>query len=207
MTLWERREDQPENRFNDGKCDPNGSLWVGSMSLNTKDPSGALYRVDPDGTVEKFVDSVTVSNGIVWTRDKKTMYYIDTPTGWIRAYDYDASKGTISNERIAVEIPESLGYGDGMAIDENDDLWVALWNGNGIAHFDPRSGKLIKKVEVPAHNVTSCSFGGDNLDILYITTASIDMTEEEQLKYPNAGSLFSFQPGVKGQKGYYFGQR
>lgn len=205
--LAEIESDKPENRFNDGKCDPEGSLWVGSMSLNTKDPSGALYRVDPDGKVEKFLDSVTVSNGIVWTKDKKIMYYIDTPTGWIRAYDYDPSKRTISNERIAVEIPESLGYGDGMAIDENDELWVALWNGNGIAHFDPQSGKLIKKIEIPAHNVTSCSFGGKDLDVLMVTTASIDMNEDEKLQFPDAGSLFSFKPGVKGQKGFYFGQK
>lgn len=194
------------NRFNDGKCDPNGNLWVGSMYFKQSSPKANLYKVDPMGKATKMLDSITISNGIVWTQDKTTMYYIDTPTMHIRAFDFDPINSTISNERIAVVVPESLGYPDGMAIDSEDKLWVGLWNGNSVARFDPISGTLMSKIEVPAHNVTSCSFGGKNFETLYITTASVDMTEEEQKKYPLAGSLFEVKPGVKGVEGNYFGK-
>jgi len=197
---------QVENRFNDGKCDINGNLWVGSMHLDQNKPIAALYKINKSGKAEKMLDSITISNGIVWTSDNKTMYYIDTPRGNIRAFDFDASNSTISNERIAVEVPESLGYPDGMTIDEENMLWVGLWNGNAVARFDPQNGKLISKIDVPAHNVTSCAFGGKNLDKLYITTASVDMTKEEKVKYPDAGSIFVVTPGVKGVKGNYFGK-
>ncbi len=194
------------NRFNDGKCDPNGNLWVGSMHWEQSAPKANLYKVEPTGHTTKMLDSVTISNGIVWTSDKKTMYYIDTPTGHIRAFDFDPSESTISNERIAVVIPETLGFGDGMTIDEEDKLWVGLWNGNAVARFDPLTGTLLEKIEVPAHNVTSCSFGGENFDTLYITTSSLDMNEEESKKYPLAGSLFEVKPGVKGVAGNFFDQ-
>lgn len=196
--------DMPFNRFNDGKCDPNGNLWVGSMHLDQSAPKANLYKVARNGKATMMLDSVTISNGIVWTSDKKTMYYIDTPTGHIRAFDFDHITSTISNERVAVVIPESLGFGDGMTIDEEDKLWVALWNGNGVVRFDPLTGSLLEKIEVPAHNVTSCSFGGKNFDTLYMTTSSLDMNEEEIKRYPLAGSLFEVKPGVKGVAGNFF---
>lgn len=194
------------NRFNDGKCDPNGNLWVGSMHWDQSAPKANLYRVEPNGHSTKMLDSVTISNGIVWTSDKKTMYYIDTPTGHIRAFDYDNKTSSISNERVAVVIPESLGFGDGMTIDEENKLWVGLWNGNAVARFDPLTGTLLEKIEVPAHNVTSCSFGGENFETLYITTSSLDMNDEESKKYPLAGALFEVKPGVKGVAGNFFDQ-
>lgn len=198
--------DMPENRFNDGKCDPNGNLWVGSMHFEQKPFKANLYKVEPDGKAAKMMDSVTISNGIVWTSDKKTMYYIDTPTARIRAFDFDVATSTISNERVAVEVSPEIGYPDGMAIDAEDMLWVGLWNGNAVARFNPKTGALIAKIEVPAHNVTACAFGGENLDILYITTASVDMTPEEITKYPLAGSVFSYKPGVKGVASPFFGK-
>ncbi len=194
------------NRFNDGKCDPNGNLWIGSMHFKQSSPKANLYKVDPMGKATKMLDSITISNGIVWTKDKKTMYYIDTPTKHIRAFDFDPINSTISNERIAVVVPESLGYPDGMTIDSEDKLWVGHWNGNSVVRFDPISGNLMSKIEVPAHNVTSCSFGGKNFEILYITTASVDMTEEEHKKYPLAGSIFEVKPGVRGVEGNFFGK-
>ncbi len=193
-----------ENRFNDGKCDPAGRLWVGSMHLEESEANAKLYMINHDGTAEAKVENVTISNGIVWTSDQKTMYYIDTPTGHIRAYDFNMESGAISNERVAVEVPVTLGYPDGMAIDEENMLWVGLWNGNAVARFNPETGQLLSKIEVPAHNVTACAFGGKNLDTLYITTASVDMTEEERLKYPKAGSVFKAVPGVKGVRSTFF---
>ena len=194
-----------ENRFNDGKCDPSGNLWVGSMYYAQSAPKANLYKIDANGHSEKMLDSITISNGIVWTSDAKTMYYIDTPRANIRAFDFDKNTNTITNERVAVNVPTTLGYPDGMAIDEENMLWVGLWNGNAVVRFNPITGELISKIEVPAHNVTSCAFGGDNLETLYITTASLDMTDEEKKKYPLAGSVFKVKPGVKGVKSTFFG--
>ncbi len=195
----------PENRFNDGKCDPNGNLWVGSMHFKQSRPNASVYKVNEQGETIKMIDSVTISNGIVWTKDTKTMYYIDTPSANIMAYDFDPDTSTISNGRVAVKVSKEDGFPDGMTIDENDMLWVGMWNGNAIAHFNPKTGELIDKIKVPAHNVTSCAFGGKNLDILYITTSSLDMSEEEQKAYPLAGSIFKAKPGVKGVESCFFG--
>lgn len=194
-----------ENRFNDGKCDPLGNLWVGSMHLKGIEPLASLYRINEQGVALKMIDSVTISNGIVWTADAKTMYYIDTPTSKVMAYDYDFDTGAISNKRVAVEVSIEDGYPDGMTIDSEDMLWVGLWNGNAVARFNPKTGELLSKVEVPAHNVTACAFGGENLDILYITTARVDMTQQELESLPLSGSLFKVVPGVKGVKASFFG--
>jgi len=196
---------QTENRFNDGKCDPLGNLWVGSMHLEQTKPHASLYKIDEKGVAAKMVDSVTISNGIVWTSDAKTMYYIDTPTSKIMGYDFDINTGTISNERVAVEVSLEDGFPDGMTIDSEDMLWVGLWNGNAVARYNPNTGALIRKIEVPAHNVTACAFGGENLDILFITTASVDMTPEEQKALPLSGSVFKVIPGVIGVKASFFG--
>ncbi len=193
------------NRFNDGKCDPNGNLWVGSMHYDQNEPLASVYKIDEDGKTTKMIDSVTISNGIVWTKDAKTMYYIDTPTANIMAYDYDINTSTISNGRVAVKVSKEDGFPDGMAIDENDMLWVGMWNGNAVTNYNPKTGKLVSKIQVPAHNVTSCSFGGENLDVLYITTSSLDMTDEEKEKFPKAGSIFKVKPDVKGVKSAFFG--
>lgn len=202
--LTDVEAENPGTRLNDGKCDPNGNLWIGAMDYSQTNPGGYLHKVDASGNVTKMLDSITISNGIVWSKDHKTMYYIDTPTTHIKAYDFDKTTSTISNERIVATIPVEEGSPDGMAIDENDTLWVGLWNGDCIANYDPKTGKLIQKIKVPAHNVTSCAFGGKNLDILYITTSNLDMTPEEQKKYPKAGSIFKIQLDTKGVHSDYF---
>lgn len=194
----------PENRFNDGKCGPNGNFWVGSMHLEQSKPNASLYKINAKGEAKQMLKNITISNGIVWSKDQKTMYYIDTPTKKIRAFDFDIKTSTISNERVVVEVDEKEGYPDGMAIDENDMLWVGLWNGNSVAQFNPKTGALVQKIKVPAHNVTSCAFGGENLDELYITTASVDMTNEEKKRYPLAGSVFKVKMAVRGVKSSFF---
>ncbi|AXG72421.1 L-arabinolactonase [Kordia sp. SMS9] len=191
-------------RLNDGKCDPNGNLWIGSMDYSQTNPGGNLYKVNASGNVAKMLGNITISNGIVWSKDHKTMYYIDTPTTHIKAFDFDENTNTISNERIVVTIPKEEGSPDGMAIDENDLLYVGLWNGDCIANYNPKTGKLIQKIKVPAHNVTSCAFGGENLDILYITTSNLDMTEAETAKYPMAGSIFKIKLAAKGVHSDFF---
>lgn len=202
--LADPEADKPDNRFNDGKCDPAGRLWAGTMSLVGAKQAGALYRFDPDTSVHKMVDGVGTSNGIVWSADKTKMYYIDTPTRQVMGYDYDNETGAISHPKVAVEIPEGAGYPDGMTIDEEDNLWVALWGGSAVACFNPENGELIRKVEVPAKNVTSCAFGGNDLGTLFITTARESTSDEDLQKFPLAGGVFKIRPGVKGVKAFFF---
>lgn len=191
-------------RLNDGKCDPAGRLWVGAMHWQQEKGKAKLFTITNDTEVAVKKDSVTISNGIVWTKDKSTMYYIDTPTSQIKAYDYDNATGNITNERVAVEIPNELGFPDGMTIDAEDMVWVGMWNGDAVIRFNPKTGEMLQKIAVPAHNVTSCAFGGEHLETLYITTSKLDMNEEEAKKYPYAGSIFKVNPGVKGVKSSFF---
>ena len=191
-------------RFNDGKCDPSGRFWVGSMHLQFTEGVASLYRMNTDKTVHKMLDDVTVSNGIAWTKDKKTMYYVDSYLRRIDAFDYDDANGAITNRRVVVTIPEGGGSPDGIALDEEGNIWAALWGANAVGRFDPRTGKLLQKIEVPAPNVSSCAFGGKNLDTLYITTARGELSEAQLEAYPLSGGLFSAKPGVKGMPAEFF---
>lgn len=188
---------QSNQRFNDGKCDPAGRLWAGSMGPAN---SAYLYKMDAQGEMIPVLDNITISNGIIWSVDSTKMYYIDTPTKKIRQYDYSVADGSISAEKVIIEVPDSLGSPDGMTIDSEGNLWVAHWGGNAVFKYDPNTGATLQKIEVPAKNITSCAFGGNNLDVLYITCASIGMSDEEYLKYPDAGKLFRVRTGVKGIK-------
>ncbi|QIA07141.1 SMP-30/gluconolactonase/LRE family protein [Draconibacterium halophilum] len=196
--------DLPDNRFNDGKCDPSGRFWAGTISTKGGRGVAALYRFDPDTTIHKMVDEVSISNGIVWSADKTKMYYIDTPTQKVMAYDYDDATGEISNPVVAVTVPRELGSPDGMTIDENDKLWVALWGGSAVGCWNPSTGELIDKIEVPAKNITSCAFGDEDMGTLYITSAREGTSDEELEKWPHAGGVFKIRPGVKGVQAFYF---
>ncbi|MCB8998793.1 MAG: SMP-30/gluconolactonase/LRE family protein [Bacteroidales bacterium] len=182
-------------RFNDGKCDPLGRFWVGSMASSK---SAFLYCLDNEARIHEILDSISISNGIIWSPDSSKMYYTDTPTGKIWQFDFNKSDGSISGRKIVIEVPDSLGAPDGMTIDSEGKLWVAFWGGSGVYQCDPSTGEILQKIEVPAKNVTSCAFGGPDLDILFITTASIGMNEEETKQYPDAGKLFSIKMKVKG---------
>lgn len=197
-------EDLPDNRFNDGKCDPAGRFWVGTMSTKNEKNAGSLYRLDPDSSIHKMIENVSISNGIAWSLDAKKMYYIDTPTQKVMAWDYDNETGEISNPEVAVEIPAELGSPDGMTIDEEGNLWIALWGGSAVGCWNPETGKLLRKIQVPAKNVTSCAFGDDDLGTLYITTARTATTDEELEEYPQSGGVFKTRPGVKGVKAFFF---
>lgn len=200
-------QDIATNRFNDGKCDPSGRFWAGTLSLNGESGAAALYRIDPDSSAHKMIDNVSISNGIVWSNDFNKMYYIDTPTQKVMAYDYDNPTGDISNPEVAVEIPPEMGSPDGMTIDADGNIWVALWGGSAVGCWNPETGKLLRKIKVPAKNVTSCAFGGDGLETLYITTARQSTSDEELEKFPLAGGVFKTRPGVKGVKTYYFNDK
>lgn len=188
-------EKDPDIRFNDGKCDPSGRLWVGTIAGKGE---AALYRLDNDGRISQVLDSVTCSNGIVWTADRKTMYYVDTPTMTIAAFDYDDPTGAISNRRVAIQVPPGTGAPDGMTIDSEGKLWVAHWGGGCVIRWDPFTGKMLRRIDVPAPHTTSCAFGGENLDVLYITTARQGLNADQLEEYPLSGGLFVVRPGVKG---------
>jgi len=194
------------NRLNDGKCDPAGRFWVGSMSLDNKPNDAALYRINDELMVEKIIDNVSVSNGICWSSLGNIMYYIDTPTRKIRKYAFDIKHGLVKYNGVAVEVDEKLGYPDGMTIDEDGRLWVAMWDGGAVCCFNPEDGKLIRKIDIPAPRVTSCAFGGKNLEKLYITTATVGLTKEQLEEYPLSGSVFMIEPGVAGIPANYFGE-
>jgi sugar lactone lactonase YvrE len=196
--------DRPENRFNDGKCDPAGRFWAGTLSLEGKQGTCNLWRLDADLTVHKMLEGVSVSNGIVWTQDLQTMYYVDTPTRRVDRFDYDHETGEIANRRVAVHIPEGMGFPDGMTIDREGMLWVCLWQGGKVSRWDPETGELLQTLDLPAANVTSCAFGGENLDQLYVTTARIGVTDEQLQQQPLAGGLFRAKVGVSGVPAFEF---
>jgi sugar lactone lactonase YvrE len=191
-------------RLNDGKCDPSGRLWVGSMNLDQKPKQAHLFRIDKDGSAKVMLDSISISNGIVWSADGKKMFYIDTPTRKVMAYDFEFQSGAISNPRVLVQVPDSLGWPDGMAIDENDNLWIGMWGGFCVTSWSGKDGRFLGKVTVPAPNVTSCAFGGKNFDVLYITTARQGLSEEKLAAYPGSGDLFEAKVGVKGTQMPYW---
>jgi sugar lactone lactonase YvrE len=193
------------NRFNDGKCDPAGRFWAGTMSMEGKEPGvGSLYRLGTDLTCTKMAGDISISNGIIWSQDAKTMYYTDSPTQLVWAYDYDAASGDISNRRVVIELPQGEGVPDGITLDAEGMLWVAQWGGWQVSRYDPATGKKIAQVDLPVSQPSSCALGGPNLDELYITTARNGLTAEELAAQPLSGSLFVVKAGVKGLKAEKF---
>ncbi len=197
--------DRPNNRFNDGKCDAAGRFLAGTLDFEEKEPLGAFYRMDTDRSVTKLFGDVTISNGLAWSPDNGTMYYIDTPKRRVDAFDYDIETGTPSNGRTVVEIPAGEGGPDGMASDSEGMIWVAQWGGWKVSRWNPATGKLIGEIKMPVERVTACAFGGKDLDELYVTTARRDLDEEGMKKQPLAGKVFRVKVGIKGLPTYKFG--
>jgi sugar lactone lactonase YvrE len=175
------------NRSNDGKCDPSGRFWCGSMTFDFAPGASHLYMMDTDHQVHHKLDNITTSNGIVWTKDGKTMYYIDTGNNQLDAFDFDIATGNIKNRRVAVSNTWG-GYFDGMTIDVDDNVYIAIWGGGKVLKINPSTGDLIATIKVPgAKNVTSCAFGGPDFHDLYITTSGEEADPKQE---PNAGALF-----------------
>ncbi len=192
----------PENRFNDGKCDPQGRFWAGTMHIPETATTGNLYVLDPDGNVHHRLSGIGCSNGLAWDSTGNTMYYIDSPTREVVAYDFDAETAGITNRRVVFTVPEGSGFPDGMTIDAEDKLWIALWDGWKIIRVDPDKGEMIDQIGLPAARITSAAFGGAGFTDLYITSARVGLSEEQLEKQPLAGSLFVIRNvGVRGVKG------
>lgn len=194
----------PGSRFNDGKCDPGGRFWAGTMAYENQSTQGSLYRVDADLSVHKMLGDIGISNGIVWTGDKQTMYYIDSMAYSVRAFDYDNATGDIGNERVVVSVPRAMSVPDGMAIDADGMLWVAHFGAARVRCWNPHTGQLMDEIVLPAKQITSCAFGGEKLDTLFITSAATGLDAAALAEQPLAGSLFAVKPGVTGVPTYRF---
>lgn len=181
---------KPRNRFNDGKYDPAGRFWVSTMSLTEEQGAGNLYMIEKDLEYKIMIEGTTIGNGLAWSSDQKTFYFIDTPTRTVSAFDYDIESGNITNKRVVITIPENEGFPDGMTIDSEDMLWIAHYGGWQVSRWNPVTGEKIRSIPLPVEHVTSCTFGGEDLNDLYITTARKDLDEKQLAEQSLAGNLF-----------------
>lgn len=187
--------------FNDGACDPAGRFWAGTVAAGRREGGGALYRLDPDGTVTTVLGGVTESNGLGWSPDGTTMYYIDSgePAPRIRAFGFDPADGSLGPARDLVTVPLGQGIPDGLVVDAAGGLWVAFWGGHALRRYSPR-GELLAELPVPAAQPTCPAFGGPDLADLYLTTAWEGMTAAQRAADPLAGHLLRTRvAGVTGQ--------
>lgn len=188
-------------RTNDGGCDPLGGFVIGSMSYDGQPGGGAVYRVTPDHQVVKLLSPVSISNGVQWSTDGTRVFYVDSPTQHVDMFDFDTETGRWLDRRVHIRINE-VGVPDGMAIDEEDGLWVALWGGGAVNHYDS-AGRFLEAIRVPGvTQVSSCTFGGDDRNVLYITTSRQGLRSDQEI---DAGAIFAFNTGTRGAPPFDFG--
>ena len=191
--------DRPDNRFNDAKCDRQGRFWAGTMGdVKWDQPSGALYRLDPNGAMTRLQENVICANGMGWSPDNRTMYFTESFRYAIFAYDFDAVAGTISNRRVFAEVDRAGGaFPDGLTVDAAGYVW-SVHNAVGrVVRYAP-DGRIERTIKLPVPRPCGCTFGGEEFDTLYITTARETLSPEQLAKYPLSGSLFAVTPGVRG---------
>jgi sugar lactone lactonase YvrE len=184
-------------RFNDGACDPQGRFWAGTMALDEAPGRGTLYRYDARG-LTPMVAQVSISNGIDWSSDGTRMYYADSPSRRIDVFTFDGTDGSLSDRRTLVELDAGASVPDGLAVDADDHVWIALWDGWALHRYRP-DGVLDRIVELPVARPTSCAFGGDDLGELYITSARVGLSADELEAQPWAGGVLALRPGVHGR--------
>jgi sugar lactone lactonase YvrE len=185
----------PRLRLNDGGCDPLGGFVIGTMDYEECPEGGTVYRVTPDHQVTELLSPVSISNGVQWSADGTRVYYIDTPTRRVDVFDVHPETGAWSGRRVHINIEGTPGYPDGMAIDEEDGLWVALWGGSAVNHYDA-AGRLMDTIGVPeVTQVSSCAFGSRGCDVLFITTSRQGLPDGHE---PAAGAVFAVQTDSRG---------
>jgi sugar lactone lactonase YvrE len=178
-------------RFNEGTCDPDGRIVCGSMAYDGSSGVGEVWQLSPNRGLTRLFGGSTISNGAGFTADGARMFYVDTPTRRVDVFDYD---GSLHDRRTFVRVPEEHGNPDGLWVDTEDGIWLALYGGSAVHHYDA-TGTLVDIVELPVTNVTSCTFGGDDFSTLYITTSRESLGPADQ---PSAGSIFQVGTGVTG---------
>ena len=186
---------EPGIRMNDGGCDPQGRFWCGSMAYDETPGAGSLYRVEADGSFATALTGVTISNGLDWSDDGSTAFYVDSTPGRIDAFAFDGATGELGERTSFAHIESSLGLPDGLTIDAEGGVWVALWDGGAVRRYAP-DGALDAVVPLPCGRVTACAFGGDDLDELFITTSRFGLPPGAD---PSGGALFRCRPGVRGR--------
>ena len=194
----------PRNRMNDGNVDARGRFWAGTMSMDGVRNAGGLYCLTPDGAVSQHLAGVTTSNGIDWSNNNKLMYYVDTGEPRIDFFDFDLERGAISNRREFARIDPADGKPDGLIVDAEDHVWLALWRGGQVRRYSP-SGALLLTCALPTPLTTKPAFGGADLRTLFVTSAFIQLTAEERAASPSGGALFQIEPGVSGRQPKVFG--
>lgn len=189
-------QDVPGNRFNDGKCDPAGRFVAGTLSMTGQPKAAALYSVDGKGFVQKIFAPVALSNGLAWSHDGRTLYYIDSLSYEIAAFPYDLRTGQLGNRRVVVRVPKEAGIPDGMTIDEEGNLWVAHWGGWAVRCWSPVTGQCLAEIPMPCACPSCCCFGGPDLDRLFITSAISESPEEREENF--AGRVYVCEMPVRG---------
>lgn len=184
-------------RMNDAACDPQGRFWAGTLADDHHEGGGALYRLDRSGHVEVVLRDLTISNGLGWSPDGRTMYLIDSGPRVVHAFAFDGDEGTISDGRVLVTVPEDVGSPDGMTVDASGDLWVAIYGGGRVHRYAP-DGALREVLTVPADESTCCAFAGPGLHRLYVTTATENWTDEQRRADPAAGLVYRFETDATG---------
>ena len=185
-------------RMNDAACDPQGRFWGGTLAHDQHPGGGALYRLDRNGHTELILDDLTISNGLGWSPDGATMYLADSGPGVIHAFRFDPDPGTVSDHRVLVNVPSEVGSPDGLTVDASGDLWVAIYGGGRVQRYSP-DGELRQELLVPAEQTTCCAFGGPGLNLLYVTTATENWTDEQRLAEPAAGLVYRFNTEATGR--------
>jgi sugar lactone lactonase YvrE len=193
------KEDASENRMNDGYVDAHGRFWAGTMSMVRRRRAGSLYRLDPDGSVTRHITGVTTSNGLDWSLDGRLMYYVDTGINRVDVFDFDDVRGELSGRRPFTNVPALAGKPDGLVVDAEGYVWLALFRGGALHRYTP-DGRLDRVVKLPVSLVTKCAFGGPELEDLYITTARTALDEAQKAQQPTAGGVFRVRPGVRGRR-------
>lgn len=186
-------------RFNDAKADPAGRLLAGTMALDARPRAARLYRFAADGTSEVLREQVSISNGLAWSPDGGTFYYIDSPTKVVLAFPYDVASGRLGPARLALDLRDRPGLPDGCCTDADGRLWIAHWGESCVTGWDPVHGRLLATIGFPASQITNCTFGGPKLDRLFVTSAAIDLPPEKRTIEPLAGCVFCVDVGTRGQ--------
>lgn len=196
--LLSMHENNIELRCNDGKCDPLGNFWIGSMSKKALPGAGNLYCLKPDLDFAVKLPGTSISNGLAWTEDGSKMFYIDSLSDTVRCFDFN-KKGEIANSTVVIEGDfKTMGYLDGMAIDTEGMLWIAHCNGGCVRRWNPVTGEVLATIDLPVPKVTSCCFGGSGYQTLFITTAKEHLTAEERKQFPLSGATFFAHTAYQG---------
>jgi L-arabinonolactonase len=201
--VFEFEPDNPDSRFNDGRCDHAGRFWAGTMLESLDRRVGVLWRFDPDGRCQRMVDNLICPNGLAFSPDGRTMYHSDSRQDYVFAWDLDAKTGDISNQRVFLAMDMTEGRPDGAAVDAEGYYWICHVNGWRVARYSP-GGEIDRVIGLPVQRPTMCAFGGKNLDVLYVTSATYPLSKAALRKQPLAGSLFAIDVGVRGQPEPFF---